>query len=407
MYINNELAGDIFNFSPSDCTFDNFPKNKQIVHYKKAETEFIYYYKKIEEVISIYKFGDVSVPGLSDLDFVIVLDKVRKHHSKIRYGINHFSANTQYILLHPQLFLNEDLMKNIYLCFSPSNLKRIWGKEIIFSKFTAKESHAFKNLMAVNAFLYKIPRRILKSLLTRKIKIRECITDLNNVKQYIEYFKNINCGDNNKFDEYLKDIEILKGSWFRNKEADNLNSLISCMKKSLLVSYHLISLLSKVLETEQELPMASSSYPSEKVSFKYNGDITYFEKDWNPDSSLNKTVDIFLGQKKLFNFLPLNYCFHLYKYVKAGGEFGNFISNQLIPRLNLSIDNNDMYSKRRAEFINSHIDFVKKNGIKDSASFFYLGYNPKIENLEEGRNYYKYKKCILGQFKRFKDFVYG
>lgn len=101
-----QLIQELFNFGIEDFTFTNLPKRIDISAYEATQSEFINYYTKIKGVISIYKYGGGSVPGLSDLDFIVALDDEYKHRYGIRYDKHFFSSKSQYILTHSQLFLS-------------------------------------------------------------------------------------------------------------------------------------------------------------------------------------------------------------------------------------------------------------------------------------------------------------
>ena len=53
----------------------DLPRKKKVSDYNKARFEIIEKYKNINGLISIYEYGSVSAPGISDLDIILVFSK--------------------------------------------------------------------------------------------------------------------------------------------------------------------------------------------------------------------------------------------------------------------------------------------------------------------------------------------
>ena len=52
--------------------YTNYPKKVSYDYYSKARSEFIGSLKKNVNILSIYEYGKVRAPGVSDLDLIIV-----------------------------------------------------------------------------------------------------------------------------------------------------------------------------------------------------------------------------------------------------------------------------------------------------------------------------------------------
>ena len=98
----------------------NLPKIKNLKDYDKARSEIIKKYGNIDGLISIYEYGSVSVPGISDLDIIKVvhvpdkkwLIEIQKHEKTV-YKILEKYYNKKYfyegnIIYHCLKNLNND-----------------------------------------------------------------------------------------------------------------------------------------------------------------------------------------------------------------------------------------------------------------------------------------------------------
>src|SRR4051812_10906694 len=95
--------------------FVNFPRPLPFGAYESAASEFVAYYDRVPGVVSIHRFGSISFPGLSDLDFIVVLADDYRNSPEARFDIAGFSSDTQYVLYHPQLLLPETLLSSLHL----------------------------------------------------------------------------------------------------------------------------------------------------------------------------------------------------------------------------------------------------------------------------------------------------
>ena len=79
----------------NDYSFTHWPIRKELRDYFVAEEEFVAYYKRVKGVCAIYRIGNVSQRGLSDLDFIVVMEDDYKHRFGLMYDLSPFSENSQ------------------------------------------------------------------------------------------------------------------------------------------------------------------------------------------------------------------------------------------------------------------------------------------------------------------------
>ncbi|MEW6169941.1 MAG: hypothetical protein AB1472_00025 [Candidatus Omnitrophota bacterium] len=370
------------------------PEEKSNLDYEKAQDEFIDYYSRVGGVCSIYKYGKVSVCGLSDMDFIVVLDDNYRHRYGVRYDINYFSPLTQYLLIHPQLFISKSLMKNIVFFVDTSNLQKIWGEEIIFEQPTEQELKAIAILLQIDGFILSLPKLVLKPLLEEKINLRAMIANINRIKYAIGRLERITNKKNEIYSIFVEDFSLFRNSWLRNSKDENLKLLIIYLKKAIKIIYSLIKDFSEALDKENYYSSVFKNPSRLNIGFKVAEDVTYFEKDWDASGSFNSTINLFFQSRRYMQFLPLNFSYHLFQYTKINNKFANYIKERLFLNQDLDIKSNNQLEIKKAELINKHIEFLENGRIDGNAIFCHLGYRSNIKRFPGEYRYSNYKRWI-------------
>ena len=121
----------------------DLPRKKKVSDYNKARFEIIEKYKNINGLISIYEYGSVSAPGISDLDIILVFSKKFKGKKiKLRNNsnfLNFFLKNGTIIKTTADIFKKFNFIDQF-------NLKKIYGKKIKLIKISNKRKK-FLNLI--------------------------------------------------------------------------------------------------------------------------------------------------------------------------------------------------------------------------------------------------------------------
>jgi hypothetical protein len=183
-----------------------------IIRYEKSDyLEAIdFYLEKItknDDVISVYQMGSIKYPGLSDIDFIIVLKDKPKHFTWKEFSIRNLSEKQQYLFLHEPYVIQESLMPFIKFLYSVSNLKLLYGKPFRF-KFPEKEIclHLLINDFICGYALW--PERAIKK---KYLKYRELLPQINSIKFNISLFNSI-----------IKDTDFVKMQNYYLKRNDYL-----------------------------------------------------------------------------------------------------------------------------------------------------------------------------------------
>src|SRR3989338_4883934 len=128
--MNKMFSGNSYinSLKAEDFIFSDYPRKKSIDDYEEVYEKIRSICARNPGVLSVYTFGQVSVPGISDIDLIFVL----KDHAKLPKFLRKLAIDrkSKYILLHPFFIVPEDFMENIGYIHPNSELNLIWGRKL-------------------------------------------------------------------------------------------------------------------------------------------------------------------------------------------------------------------------------------------------------------------------------------
>lgn len=285
-------------------------KKLSLSDYKKVIEEFVKKFKHSE--ITLYIFGNIKHPSISDLDLIIVYNDYLKDdfvEKIVKKAKNFVSSDDikKYIFTHDILIYPKSLFKKIKFLHTFQNMRLLSGKEVDISIPSKEQQDLIDKVHFVN-FTYNTLFWIKKIEQQKKVYLRYLLSALCSVKHSFVFLNSISQNS-----ELIRWIEILE------KVRENFNSIKEISLKEL-----------------------------EMVIFKYlNKFLTKFLNEWiyfpNFSKYINKKVLILRG-KKLF-LVPALILLHGASYWKCCPEYEKFIYWQihryLYPVNNFVIKNDD------------------------------------------------------------------
>lgn len=127
------------------------PEKRSRESYKKARNEFIERISDIEGIVSIYGTGKVSAPGISDIDFFLVVNEeldsevLQEEFKQIKSKYRHFT--------HSPMVLTEDSFDYLDLISPYSYLRHREGKKL--EKNSLKEYQIARQLVLFDLIQFK------------------------------------------------------------------------------------------------------------------------------------------------------------------------------------------------------------------------------------------------------------
>lgn len=138
----------------------NFPvklindiKQYTINDYEKIESEVIVFLKSNFKLLSVYNFGSISSPSISDIDLLVCFEEPITKLEVIKQRFRQFVVenNYEYFFCHDPIFLNKEIFKYLPLFHTVSNFNKIYGKELNYEQ----GNYEYEKTLIWNYFFYK------------------------------------------------------------------------------------------------------------------------------------------------------------------------------------------------------------------------------------------------------------
>ena len=163
-----------------DVIFYNEPRKFILKDYNHEIDRVMNVLSQCDDVISIFQIGEVSCPGISDLDFIVVVRDTMRNPGDYRKRISGLRKNN-FILMHPPYTVNESLAPEITYAIPIFNLIRLYGEPIQFQK--SSDSRLLDLAILVDLISFYWPREFLDLLTQKKhysknLYLRVLMTDI-------------------------------------------------------------------------------------------------------------------------------------------------------------------------------------------------------------------------------------
>ncbi len=188
---------DVISLSPED--------------YEHAISEVIEIARSIKAK-SVFTYGTVSDPGISDLDILIV--------SETPFPFKKLSKRTRWIMSHTPIVITSKDIKHINRYLDTRKLKLVWGKSI---HIPAPSDEDLQKI-AIEQMIWKT-MGFHSKLITRRLRARDLLLSLNSLK-----YSFMIIGKNHS--EFFQEVIELRKGWFKYDRQFKLPKLLELTYRS-------------------------------------------------------------------------------------------------------------------------------------------------------------------------------
>ena len=262
--------------------FTDLPKKVGVDYYQAAREEIIQYYSQNSDVISVYEYGSVSSPGVSDLDIILVLkDKVKTQEfffefSNISEKVHHLLGDGTVMKMSQENFININFLEN------KINVKKIYGKDLKL-KSPDKSYQEILDLISVIDWLPERIIRLTRIVTSKSINIIDALTLLHSYSYTIRKVDDIAVIDkkSSKSQSVLNKIKLLRNDWYSIDNPEQ--ALMDCIQEAISLGYMYLEIFENYL----------------KISNSYCKSINYIDEDINLELYENHFITFVNSKKKL------------------------------------------------------------------------------------------------------------
>jgi len=350
----------------------NLPKQYSPSAYEEAVEEFVKKYSVHPDVLSIFQFGNVTVPGISDLDFLIILNDSLSAPLREEFSIQSFREGLRYLYNNTEPFLmTMDIFKEYWKIFPVSNLRLLYGAAHDTGRENRRATVIYEVLSLMDICNYFYPSVFLEQLYSKNLDVRRCLLLLNALCFPLGIMSAILPRGNGRWEEIKGRIKNLRSNWFQHDESEGISILSQLLEEASVVSIDLILSISKYVENN--LWSVGSSGGAAATFFN-----VCFLNKFDPDEVLKNEVEYF-KRGEWCSFLPASFLFPLIRYSQYKGVVSDHIKKNLKKNdINFNCFDNAAISiiDRRIGLMNRHAFFYQKNRIRIPMVHNYYSYNP-------------------------------
>ena len=350
--------------------FYNIPKEYSLTDYKELMNYIIKKYSKIDGLASIYSWGYISAPGISDLDIIFVLEN--KANNALPFFNRSFyflNAKNRYLVRHPFIFIDEGSFKNVRYAYPNTYFRLLYGDDIKINNISSMDSYYSSAGLLNDIIIRHYPRDFINQFMNSGINVRDTLLRLNSLKYSIKTLENLTKEKNKEWNSKLRLIEELRKNWFNS---NNFDLLVSLNNDAVDITIDIIEKFKTFLIKNSLVKINSDK------NVLYNGikNKSLFIKNWNKEKALQKMLRNLKNKKKSYSILPIELSAQLIEYSK----FDGFISDYIRKSINNNIDYQLKHKKnieKRIKILNGQAELASKLKHSDFVAFFDFGYRNK------------------------------
>lgn len=364
MAIKNQYIG---NLKKEDFSFYGYPIKYTLKDYENILDKIKKKAKKTKEILSIYHFGEVKAPGISDIDLIFVLKKNCKLPALLKK--HYIDEDSKYLIFHPFLIFTENIMENMRYIYPNSNYVKIYGKEIDIYNLSQSEQKKIKTYLIIDTILRHFPVDHLYILLSKRVNIRMVLLRFNALSHTFRIFNDISGINKQSWRSFSKKADHLRKNWFNLNKDLREYELLNLVKEAVYISTDFLKEVDIFLSKNEANIIDINE---DEVLFRGTKNRISFVKDWNAEKSMDQLISHFLSYRNFYSILPISFLKHLCCYSSLNGRLSMYIRK----RLNVKCFQNNIEPtlRKRIQILNAQVEYANELKHSHYPCFFPLGY---------------------------------
>ena len=352
-----------------EINFTDPPRLVNNTSYDDVRTHIINHFSKTDDVLSIYEFGTVNAPSISDIDLMLVLrDSLSSNiHDVIKRDA--VSDLAQYLMMDNTLMLvNKEGFKSIPK-WDDINLVLLYGEDIS-QDVVSKEDFLCTEVARVMDWLPERTMRMMELITRKEVPSRASLCLVHSfiyVLERLEKTFNIKLEGS---DEYISSFHDLRSDWFSVKDGNE--QLYTYLKQGIMYGFEAIKKFDEYCVQENlysyvtnpksgtfRLNPKITSWTKQKMYYHFTCDINNVsaEESFRRSEESNSSVIV----------IPMTYYQHIVFYGLNNKGISSKILESVEPFYESATKNIDPVLKRvlsiRIEIIDKMGSFLRKNSI--------------------------------------------
>ena len=338
--------------------------------YNEGIGRIIRKYSGTSGLVSIYEWGSISKPGISDIDIVLVFKDAYKPLPFLKRSFYLAGSKVSYLARHPFIFIGEKSLQDINYINPDVELKLLHGRKCSINRLGNKESSHVKISVMNDLIIRHYPRDFLPQVAGRVINVRDTLLRLNSLTYTISTMEGLTGKKNRPWDRAARQIKWLRQNWFRAKDFGLLTKL---NEEASDITIEVVGAFRDFLINKKIADVVSGK----KVVYKGAKNRSLFIGNWDKETALAAMME-----NGRYSVLPLELAPQLAEYSKHNGEISSYIRKNIFGNIVYRIKNKGII-KKRIGILNDQASLAKRLKHSDFPAFFDYGYRAKsgINNM--------------------------
>lgn len=352
----------------SNVTYVDFPRTLGLQDYEQAQAEFIEKYSTHPDVISIYSFGSVSHPGISDLDFIVVLNDRLGVPISRDFGFDFFDEQTGFILSHHPVLIPVEVFQNYWRVFPVTGLRLVYGEEIPLTGASPSTMSFYQVLNLIDVCSEFYPTIFLKLLHAQRFEVRHYLKVLKAFGHAIRLGAQVLGQPRHSWQQFATELAELWGKWFQQDNRTRLGKLRALLSRAAVVSVDLEREVDQYVrehlwECRTDAPLCAGSF---RELGRYLPDHRVFGAIVGDFDVIAATLRGFESTRTWWRLLPSSFLLPLLEYANGPGDFSEQLRDMTYGRP-------DMFEYRDVKFrelvqakgrlLNQRYQFYRQNQV--------------------------------------------
>lgn len=190
--------------------------------YDRVRSDHVERIVTLLDPIAVYEYGRIGVPGISDIDLLIVADPERPPPEG---GLGSLPFWEEYLIDKPIVF-SPELFRDLYHLVYIDSVTHVWGEHCPIDA-PADEERRILDAAILADFGQMLLHRLLKAGATRKVSTRTALLQLNSVRHSMALASRAGVDVPIRAETYASDVEALRTRWLTEPDYEGIVSLLA------------------------------------------------------------------------------------------------------------------------------------------------------------------------------------